>query len=100
MNIVFLALDVDLKTQRGDAIHAQELARFLAARGNRVDLVTATRGNWIRGLGSDVYHHTRVSGGNLRTLYACVEIALESRAEALYERRLSPKIAFGVSRLV
>ncbi len=100
MNILFLALDVDLTTQRGDSIHARELARFLAARGNRVNLVTATRGDSVPDMGANVRHHTRFSDGDLRTVQRCAEIARQSNAVALYERRLSPKIAFGVSRLL
>ncbi len=99
MNILFLALDIDLMNQRGDAIHARELARFLAARGNHVDFATATRGRSVSDLGPNVHHYARPAGGDLRIVQWCAEIARKSKATILYERRLSPKIAFGVSRL-
>ena len=96
MNILFLALDIDLSNQRGDSIHTRELARFLAARGHRVDLVTATEdGVDVRG----VHHHHRPNGGDVRIVRFCSKIASDSAANVTYERRLSPKIAFGVSRL-
>ena len=96
MNILFLALDIDLSVQRGDSIHTRELSRFLAARGHRVDLVTATDGG-VEILG--VHRHRRPNDGDLRTLRFCRAIAKETRSTIIYERRLSPKIAFGVNRL-
>jgi len=39
MRILFLALDVDLARQRGDTVHATELADALSAPGHEVALV-------------------------------------------------------------
>ena len=97
MNLLFLALDIDLSMPRGDSIHVRELARFLAARGHRVDLVTATKG------GVDVpgvHHHERPGSGDVRIVRFCCAVARGSPSEVIYERRLSPKIAFGVNRLL
>ncbi len=100
MNILLLALDIDLRNQRGDAIHTRELARALAARGHRVDLVTATGPKEAPDLGSGVHLHARPDDGNVRTVRTCARIARQARSEVVYERRLSPKIAYSVSRLL
>lgn len=99
MNILFLALDIELTTQRGDAIHTVELARALAARGHTVDLVTATPETSLPDLGVGVHHHARRRGSDPVIVRECVGIARRARSEIVYERRLSPKIAFAVSRL-
>ena len=100
LHLLFLALDVDLGTQRGEAIHTRELARFLAARGIRVDLVTATPLGAVPHLGAGVFHHTRPSSSDWAQVRLCTRLAREGESHAIYERRLSPKIAFAVSRLV
>jgi len=100
MNILFLALDIDLSNQRGDAIHTRELSRFLGARGNRVDLVTATSAGAAVGLGLNVQHHTTPAGSDFKIVCSCAAIARQAAADVVYERRLSPKIAFGVGRLL
>ena len=96
MNVLFLALDVDLQVPRGDAIHTRELARLLAARGHRVDLVVAHPSE--RGIGDGVHVHVRPKG-TWSTVRFCARLADEARSEAIYERRLSPKVSFAVSRL-
>src|SRR5204862_6244564 len=42
MNILFLAVDVDLRRNRGDSIHVQELTDHLVGLGHHVVLVTST----------------------------------------------------------
>ncbi len=98
VTVLFLALDVDLTTQRGEAIHARALARHLGARGLLVHLVTATPPSGVPNLGSGVRHWTRPDGAVLRQAFFCLDLAREVRASALYERRLSPKISYVVSR--
>ena len=97
MRILFLALDVDLAGLKGDAVHVRELARFLAERGNQVDVVAASP---LAGeTPPNVRVHVRPDAPDLTMVRFCVRIARDVRASAVYERRLSPKIAFGVSRL-
>lgn len=97
MNILFLALDVDLGDQRGDAIHVLELARSLARIGHTVDLVTATRA--VPEIGPEVRHHRRPDASDYRIVRMAAEVARGSASDVVYERRLSPKIAYAVSRL-
>ncbi len=97
MNVLFLALDVDLLVPRGDAIHVREQVKFLAERGHRIDLVTATH-DGMSGLGSNVHSHTAI-GTELVVIRKCRAIVRAGQAAVVYERRLSPKIAFAVSRL-
>lgn len=97
MNVLFLALDVDLLVPRGDAIHVREQVKFLAERGHRIDLVTATQ-DGMSGLGSNVHSHTAI-GMDLVVVRKCRAIVRAGQAAVVYERRLSPKIAFAVSRL-
>ncbi len=97
MNVLFLALDVDLLVPRGDAIHVREQVKFLAERGHRIDLVTATH-DGMSGLGSNVHSHTAI-GTDLVVVRKCRAIVRAVQAAVVYERRLSPKIAFAVSRL-
>src|SRR5205823_517996 len=66
MNVLFLALDVDLLVPRGDAIHVREQVKFLAERGHRIDLVTATH-DGMSGLGSNVHSHTAIGTDRLAT---------------------------------
>ena len=100
MNILCLALDIDLTNQRGDSVHVRELVRALGARGNLVSLVTATPKPTAAGLGPNVRHYSRSREGDPATLLQCAAIARAEKADIVYERRLSPKISFGVSRLM
>src|SRR2546422_1487511 len=100
MSVLFLALDVDASLDRGDAVHTRELARYLSARGNIVHLVTASAPGQALGLPSNVRPYQRPPGGDLGVVRACTAIARQAAANVIYERRLSPKIAFAVSRLV
>lgn len=100
MNVLFLALDIDLEMQRGDAIHVREITRALAARGHRVRLITATPSARVPLLGPGVDHATRPDAGDWTIVRACRRSAMEARSEVIYERRLSPKISYALSRLV
>lgn len=97
MNIVFLALDVDLSIDGGETIHVRELVRFLAKRGNHVELVTATTSE-PKGLGEGVVHHVRPGTSDVKAVAQCRRLVRSSQAEAIYDRRLSPKISFAASR--
>lgn len=100
MHMLFLALDVNLADPRGDAIHTRELARWMAARGNRVELVSATDGHAVPETPDGVRHHMRPRGSDWTTIRFCASLARKTGASVIYERRLSPKISFAVSRLL
>jgi len=99
LNILFLALDVDLAQNRGDAVHVCEAARFLGRRGNLVSLVTATQPDSVPSLGPSVHAYRRPDGTDIAVVRFCSRIARADRPDVIYERRLSPKVAFAVSRL-
>ena len=40
MNILFLALNVNIKRRTGDAVHVRELVKNLAKLGNTVSVIT------------------------------------------------------------
>src|SRR5437773_11460961 len=97
LNVLFLALDVNLTLPRGESIHVREQVKCLAERSHRIDHVTATNQK-VQGLGKNV-HTYAVTGTDLAVVRKCQAIARAGRANVVYERRLSPKIAFAVSRL-
>ncbi len=94
MNILFLALDVDLARRRGDSVHVRELSAHLAELGHSVRLVTATRTDTE----SDRTFHIRRRGSGLGQVAQGVALA-HSWADVIYERRMSPKISWAVSTL-
>lgn len=100
MNVLFLALDIDLGMQRGDAIHVREITRALAARGHRVCLVTATPSGRVPPLGPGVSHATRPGARDWAIVRGCRNHAKETQSDVIYERRLSPKISYALSRLL
>lgn len=98
LKILLLAIDIDLRRNRGDSTHTRELARSLGERGNVVVLVTATPEESVH-LGPNVKHHRSPAGSDLTIVRFCTRLAMATGTDIVYERRLSPKIAFGVSRL-
>lgn len=106
MNILFLALDIDLRSKTGDSIHVRELATSLAKLGNNVFLITAHTDN-----GSDLdwaeknpnlhlfFNKTGQTFRTLSTLIHCRKIAKQNQVHIIYERRNSPKIGFALSKL-
>jgi len=94
VNILFLALDVDLARRRGDGVHVRELSAHLAELGHSVRLVTATRTDTQ----PERIVHIRRRGSGLGQVGQAVSLAL-SWADVVYERRMSPKISWAVSAL-
>src|SRR3990172_7627056 len=99
MRILFLALDIGLVHQRGDTIHAVELARALDLMGHGVTLVVGANGSARKLLPPHVDVHV-ARGSNWRVVRAIREFAPQVRAEVVYERRFSPKIGTAVRALV
>ena len=95
MDILFLALDVDLRLDRGDAIHTRGIASSWARAGHRVHLVVGGEGD---GRGIPGVHITvRPVRGDLAILGCVKEVARSFRPDVIYERRFSPKISMTVS---
>jgi len=95
MRVLFLAQDIDLANRRGDSIHVVELARALTALGHEIRLVTAT-GSADAPVG---LHHHRRPEDTLGQILQARKLA-RGWADVIYERRLSPKVAWAASRLV
>jgi len=107
MNILFLALDVNLSYRAGDSIHVRELALSLAETGNKVALVTADPGEKIEmawaGSVSNLKLFFKTSGRGLSdvsTIRFCKKVAKELNAEIIYERRTSPKTGYALHKLL
>jgi glycosyltransferase involved in cell wall biosynthesis len=92
MRILFLAVDIDLREQRGDSVHVRELVSNLVAIGNEVILITGTPG--IDRIGGAA-HLTRRG----TTLGQAVQGIRAARgwADVIYERRFSPKLSLLIS---
>lgn len=100
VNVLFLALDIDLGIPRGDAIHVRELADAFAADGHRVRLVTATPSGRVPPFRPGIVHATRPLGSDWAIVRFCRVLVEDSRCEITYERRLSPKISYALSKLL
>ena len=107
MNILFLALDVNLSKRTGDSIHVRELAQSLAGVGNRVQLITANPDGeknmaWTGSI-SNLQLSFTSSGrglGDVSTVRFCKKIAKEHKAHIIYERRSSPKVGYALHKLL
>lgn len=91
MNILFLALDVDLGVPRGESVHVRELTRNWAALGHSVRLVTAG------GAASMAERNVR-AGSTFSQILQGRRLA-RRWADVIYERRLSPKVSWAASAL-
>jgi len=97
MDILFLALDVDLRMNRGDAIHTRALAASWARAGHRVHLMVGGDGADIGIPGMEV--SVRPERADLPTLASVKEVARLFKPNVIYERRFSPKISMTLSAL-
>jgi glycosyltransferase involved in cell wall biosynthesis len=107
MNILFLALDVNLTHRTGDSIHVRELARSLAIMGNKVLLITADPGEpgdieWGSGTPNLQMFFTSSGRGlsDVSTVRFCKKVAKKHDAHIIYERRTSPKIGYALHKLL
>ena len=107
MNILFLALDVNLAHRTGDSIHVRELAQFLAMTDNKVLLVTADPGEqkkmlWAGSISNLKLFFTSSSRGlgDVSTVRFCKKVAKEQDTHIIYERRTSPKIGYALHKLL
>ncbi|UCG03440.1 MAG: glycosyltransferase family 4 protein [Candidatus Heimdallarchaeota archaeon] len=108
MNILFLALDVNIKNKTGDAVHVQELALSLAKLGNEVSLVAPYTDDNSEELISLLNHKNihlffNKPGRyfrNLSTILFCRKIAKSHDSKIIYERRFSPKTGFALNKIL
>lgn len=98
MKVLFLALDVHLDMDTGDAVHVLALSQFLAARGHLIDVI-GVGSVPAHAAPSGVQYHRAPTGSDWRLVRFCSSLARGNGCDVIYERRLSPKIAFAVSRL-
>jgi len=98
MKFLILALDVDLSRRAGDAIHLRELCSNLVRMGHPVEVVVAG-GQDSEGIESVPVHV--VSGERLWSVVRQVRpIVPDFQPDVIYERRVSPKVSFVLSRFV
>lgn len=108
MKILFLALDVNIKSKTGDAVHVRELAYSLAKIGNEVSLIAPHTDDGSEELTplrnqSNIHIYFNKPKRHFRTLYTiryCRKIAQNQASEIVYERRFSPKIGYSLNKLL
>ncbi len=107
MNILFLALDINIGDKTGDSIHVRELATSLAEIGNEVYLITAHIDDgynlvWAKKIPNLrlFFNKTGQRFRDISTFIYCIKIAKKYHAQTIYERRTSPKIGFALSKLL
>ena len=97
--VLFLALDVQLERQRGDAVHTRELAAEFGNLGLKVCLVTSTPEPMVPRMGANVIHRTCPNVGVMRLTIWLSKLASQIAADIIYERRFSPKVGLGTKAL-
>ena len=105
MKILFLALDVNLNSDTGDAIHTKELVSNLAALGNEMHVVVS-RGKLTENVEEKEHLQSSIirgSGarppGHFRTLKYLMALIRTFRPDIIYERRFSGKTGYSLSIL-
>ncbi|TLZ64547.1 MAG: glycosyltransferase family 4 protein [Methanobacteriota archaeon] len=95
--ILFLAADIDLSRNRGDTLHARNLARALVRVGNEVHMVVGASPSAepIDGVNVSV----RPDRGDARIVRFLLRKVRDVRPDIIYERRFSPKLASALSVL-
>jgi starch synthase len=98
MKFLILALDVDLRRRAGDAIHLRELSSNLVRMGHSAEVVV-TGGPDTDEMESVPVHV--VSGQSVWSVVRQVRpIVSDFHPDVIYERRVSPKVSFVLSRLL
>lgn len=95
MRILFLALDINLDRQRGDTVHAVELANELASMGHAITFVAGAATIRPPTLRPEVALRV-VGGSDRRVVEETLAIARRAAIDIIYERRSTPKIGFAV----
>jgi glycosyltransferase involved in cell wall biosynthesis len=107
MNILLLALDVNLENKAGDAIHVKELASSLSKMDHKIVLIVADIEyktpslHWAENNNIHLYFNTPKQGlRDLSTIFYCKDVIQEHQIQIIYERRTSPKISYILSKLL
>jgi glycosyltransferase involved in cell wall biosynthesis len=108
MNILFLALDNDLGKYTGDSIHIRELVSSLVKLGNKVILIVADIENqksvlkWTEKIQNLhlYFHKSQRNFKGQKTVLFCRKIAKKHDVQIIYERRVTPKISYGLNKLL
>jgi len=113
MNIIFLALNVNIKARTGDAVHVRELAMNLAKLGHRVSLIagyTQEQSDELQSL--EKHPNIQISynktlfkipfprSKDFSSLWRSFKIARENPPDVIYERSFSPKIGVVLSKIL
>jgi hypothetical protein len=108
MNILFLALDNNIKGRAGDAVHIRELVGALAKSGHSIHLIAAETDEGPEELQLLKEHEniklyflkSRYRFKNLSTVSFCKKIAKENAINVIYERRFSAKMGYLLSNIL
>ncbi|UCE37885.1 MAG: glycosyltransferase family 4 protein [Thermoplasmata archaeon] len=108
MKILFLALDVNIKSKTGDAVHVREEVASLAKIGNEVTLIAPqTDGpeDELKSLQNQdninlYFNKPKKYFRNLKTVLFCRKIAKKHGSIIIYERRFTPKIGYTLSKIL
>lgn len=103
MNILFLALDVNITSTSGEAVHTFELARSLKRLTHQVSLilpeVPSCRESLVNWGMSESDVHFCPGYTTLRIIDYVSGIARRDQIDVIYERRFSPKVGTAVKML-
>ena len=113
MNIIFLALSINIKARTGDAVHVRELVANLASLGHRVSLVAGSNQEQSDELQSLEKHpNIQISynknifkipfprSRDISGIITCLKIARGNPPDVIYERSFSPKIGVVLSKIL
>ena len=113
MNIIFLALNVNIKARTGDAVHVRELAMNLAKLGHRVSLIAGYSPEQSEELQSlEKHSNVQISynknlfkipfprSRDFSSLWICLKAARKNTPDVIYERSFSPKIGVILSKIL
>ena len=112
MNILFLALSINIKARTGDAVHVRELAMNLAKLGHYVSLIAGYSPEQSEELQLlEKQPNIQISYNNLfkipfprsrdfSSLWICLKAARKNTPDVIYERSFSPKIGVILSKIL
>ena len=97
MRFLVLGLDVDIGRLSGDSVHLKELAANLTKIGHEVSVILGASPE-TEALPAGFYY---LKGKRVwSVIREAHRIALAVKPDVIYERRLSPKVGYSVSRLL
>lgn len=111
MNILFLALDINISGRSGDSVHVRELASSLAKIGNNITLVARSdkdSSDELQALKDQSNLSAYIFNPKTRfrllkdlsTMLLCRKLAKEHKIDVIYERRYSAKVSTILSKIL